>query len=150
MSNDRPKVGMRPYRLREIRPRSMLIRFGFGATVSAVAGAVSTLYGARAGGVFLAFPAILLASLTLVAKEQNLRAARDDARGAAVGSVGMVAFALVCALSAHAVGGLLALGAATLAWIFVSVGGYLLARRLGHGADEPGTTSGGHTRSTGD
>jgi hypothetical protein len=116
----------------------MLIRFGFGAAVSAIAGVVSTVYGARAGGVFLAFPAILLASLTLVAKEQNLRAARDDARGAAIGSVGMVTFAIVCAVSAHALGGLIALGTATVLWVLVSVGGYMLARRLGHGADEPG------------
>jgi hypothetical protein len=97
---------------------------------------VSLEFGPRAGGVFLAFPAILLASLTLVAKEQNLRAARNDARGAAIGSVGMVAFAAVCALCAHTLGGPPALAVATVAWVIVSVAGYLLLRRMGHGDDE--------------
>jgi hypothetical protein len=134
---DQAKISIKLGRLRDVRPKAMLVRFGFGAAVSAVAGVVSLAFGARAGGVFLAFPAILLASLTLVAKEQNLRAARDDARGAAIGSVGMFAFAIVCAISAHTTGGLAALGLATVAWAVVSVAGYLLVRRLGHGADEP-------------
>jgi uncharacterized membrane protein (GlpM family) len=145
--SDQPQVGVKAGRLRDVRPKAMLVRFAFGAAVSAAAGVVSTAYGARAGGVFLAFPAILLASLTLVAKEQNLRAARDDARGAAIGSVGMIVFAIVCAVSAHALGGLIALGAATVAWVLIATGGYLLARRLGRGADEPGPASGEHTPS---
>ncbi|GLY85329.1 DUF3147 family protein [Actinoallomurus iriomotensis] len=131
-----PRVTVKLGRLRDVRAKALLVRFAFGAAVSAVAGVVSAVFGPRAGGVFLAFPAILLASLTLVAKEQNLRAARDDARGAAIGAVGMVTFAVVCALSAVAVGGPLALAMATLAWVLVSVAGYLLVRRLGHGADE--------------
>lgn len=133
----RPQVEVRLGRLRDIRPTAMLLRFAFGAAVSVVSGVVSDLYGPRAGGVFLAFPAILLASLTLVAKEQNLRAARDDARGAAIGSIGMIAFAVVCAAGAHLAGGLVALGTATVAWALVSTIGYLLVRRLGHGGDEP-------------
>jgi uncharacterized membrane protein (GlpM family) len=134
---DRPEIGVRIGRLRDIRPAAVLVRFAFGAAVSAIAGLVSRAYGPQAGGVFLAFPAILLASLTLVAREQNLRAARDDARGAAIGSVGMIAFAVVCAAGAHVAGGPVALCTATVAWVLVSAGGYLLVRRLGHGADEP-------------
>lgn len=132
----RPHVAVKLGRLREVRAKALLVRFAFGATVSVVAGVVSTAFGPRAGGLFLAFPAILLASLTLVAKEQSLQAARDDARGATIGSVGMVAFATVCSLSAQAVGGPVALVMAALAWILVSVTGYLLVRHLGHGADE--------------
>jgi hypothetical protein len=56
--------------------------------VSAVAGVISAVAGPRAGGVFLAFPAILLASLTLVAKEEGPARARDDARGAIFGTLG--------------------------------------------------------------
>ncbi|MCW2945877.1 MAG: hypothetical protein JWR24_2594 [Actinoallomurus sp.] len=134
---ERPEVSVRPSRLRDIRLRDILLRFVFGAAVSAVAGAVSLVWGPRAGGLFLAFPAILLAALTLVAKEEGLPSARDDARGAAIGSVGMLAFAIVCALVARHDGGLAALGAATAAWAFVSIGGYLLVRRMGFGADEP-------------
>jgi hypothetical protein len=51
--------------------RDWFIRFGFGAAVSAVASVIAAVAGPRAGGVFLAFPAILLASLTLVAKEEG-------------------------------------------------------------------------------
>lgn len=131
-----PRMGLRPGRLREVRATAILVRFGFGAAVSALAAAFSSVWGPRLGGVFLAFPAILLAALTLVAKEEGLRAARDDARGAAVGSVGMLAFAIVCSLSAQRYGGLAALAAATVAWALVSVGGYLLVRRMGLGSDE--------------
>jgi uncharacterized membrane protein (GlpM family) len=130
------RIRLRTGRLRAVPVRAVLIRFAFGAAVSAVAGVVSTVFGPRTGGVFLAFPAILLASLTLVAEEQSLRAARDDARGAGIGSVGMAAFAVVCALSVHAAGGPLALAVAALAWVVVSLAGYLLVRRLGLGQDE--------------
>lgn len=131
-----PRIRLKLGRLRRVPAKALLIRFAFGAAVSAVAGVVSAVFGPRPGGVFLAFPAILLASLTLVAEEQDRRAARDDARGAAIGSAGMIAFAVVCARSARAAGGPLALVLASLAWILVSVAGYLIVRRLGHGADE--------------
>jgi uncharacterized membrane protein (GlpM family) len=136
VSDEPDRIRLRLGRLHRVRPKALLVRFVFGAAVSTAAGVVSAVLGPRDGGVFLAFPAILLASLTLVAEEQDLRAARDDARGAAIGSVGMVAFAVVCALCVQAVGGALALTVATLAWVAVSLTGYLVVRRLGHGADE--------------
>lgn len=106
----------------------MAVRFAFGAAVSTIAGMISATAGPRAGGVFLAFPAILLASLTLVAKEEGLRTARDDARGAALGALGFVAFAVVCAASADVLNGWLVLVLATLAWAVVSLGAYLAVR----------------------
>ena len=87
-------------KLRTPPPRDWIIRFVFGAGVSAVAGVVSEIAGPRVGGVFLAFPAILLASLTLVAKEEGVKQARDDARGAAFGTIGLLAFAVVVASAA--------------------------------------------------
>ncbi|MGI8330520.1 DUF3147 family protein [Actinomadura scrupuli] len=122
------RVRMQPSRLRQVRPRDMAVRFGFGAAVSTIAGVISATAGPRAGGVFLAFPAILLASLTLVAKEEGLRTARDDARGAALGALGFIAFAVVCAVFADVLNGWLVLVLATLAWALVSFSAYLAVR----------------------
>jgi uncharacterized membrane protein (GlpM family) len=106
----------------------MAVRFAFGAAVSTVAGVISATAGPRAGGVLMAFPAILLASLTLVAKEEGLCTARDDARGAVLGALGFIAFAIVCTVFADVLNGWLVLVYATLAWAVVSFSAYLIAR----------------------
>ncbi|MFF9127592.1 DUF3147 family protein [Streptomyces sp. NPDC014889] len=119
--------------------KDLLLRFGFGAGVSLLAAVVSRLFGAYVGGVFLAFPAILLASLTLVAEEEGLRSARDDARGAALGTLGLTAFAVVATVLLRHHSAWLALGAATAAWLVVSLGAYALARAAGYGGEERST-----------
>jgi hypothetical protein len=48
-----------------------------------------------AGWLFLAFPSILPASLTLVVQHDGRRAAADDALGSVVGAVGLAAFGAV-------------------------------------------------------
>lgn len=116
--------------------RDWLIRFGFGVGVSALAGTVSVLVGPTLGGVFLAFPVISLASLTLVAKEDGVRQARNDARGAGLGTLGLVAFAVVMAVTIVRWPLWSAFMAATAAWALVALGAYLVARRLGAGGDE--------------
>ena len=139
----RPKRGRAPRlhldagKIGEASVREMVVRFGFGAATSALAGVVSVLAGPSIGGVFLAFPAILLASLTLVADEEGRGKARDEARGAAAGALGLIAFAVVGAvLFSHEVSAL-AFVMMSLAWILTGVGSYLLAWRAGYGADEP-------------
>jgi hypothetical protein len=124
-------------KLREAGARDWLIRFGFGAGVSALAGAVSAVAGPRVGGIFLAFPAILLASLTLVAKEEGVRQARNEARGATYGTLGLVAFAVAVAGLVGRASTWMALTAATGAWAAVALAGYFIARRVGAGGDEP-------------
>jgi hypothetical protein len=86
--------------------------------------------------VVLALPAILLASLTLVAKEEGQNQARDD-RGAALGTVGLVGFALV--VTGAATRWLLwaTLTTATAVWAVVALLAYGIARRAGGGDDEP-------------
>ncbi|MEV5083358.1 DUF3147 family protein [Streptomyces sp. NPDC093064] len=116
--------------------KDLLLRFGFGAGVSLLAAVVSRLFGSFVGGVFLAFPAILLAGLTLVAEEEGLMSARDDARGAALGTLGLVAFAVVATVLLRHHSAWLALGAATAAWAVVSLGAYGVARATGSGGDE--------------
>jgi uncharacterized membrane protein (GlpM family) len=125
-------------KLRTPPARDWLIRFAFGAGVSAVAGVVSEIAGPRVGGLFLAFPAILLASLTLVAKEEGVKKARDDARGAAFGTIGLVAFAVVVALAATRWPLWSTLTVATVAWAVIALAAYGVARAFGAGGDEAG------------
>jgi uncharacterized membrane protein (GlpM family) len=123
-------------KLRTPPARDWLIRFAWGAGVSAVAGVVSEIAGPRVGGLFLAFPAILLASLTLVAKEEGIDQARDDARGAVFGTIGLVAFAVVVALAATRWPLWATLTVATVAWAVVALAAYGVAYRFGAGGDE--------------
>ncbi|MFF0306550.1 DUF3147 family protein [Streptosporangium sp. NPDC004379] len=134
----RDEVRFAPRKLAETRPREWLVRFGFGAGVSALAAVIATVAGPRFGGLFLAFPAILMASLTLVAKKESVRQARNEARGATFGAVGLFGFAAVLAAGLAARWPLWAvLTAATAAWAVLALGCYLLARAFGAGGDEP-------------
>src|SRR5919108_2316887 len=119
-------IGTQPGRLREVRARHLIVRFAFGAATSALAGAISIVFSPIAGGVFLAFPAILAASLTLIAEEEDRGEAREDARGAAVGAVALAAFAAVAALGFTRLAWRLVLAAACLGWVAVALGLYLL------------------------
>ena len=116
-------------RLREVRPRELAIRFAAGAATSVVAGVLGLVLGERVGGVMLAFPAILAASLTLIEQEDDGREAREDARGAIVGALGLAAFAVVAALALPGMPGWAALLLATAAWVCVAVGGYFAVWR---------------------
>jgi len=85
------------------------VRFLFGGAVTVVTGLLAKRYGPVFGGLFLAFPAIFPASVTLVEKHEREKkqkagisktirgrqAAALDARGAAIGSIGLACFALV-------------------------------------------------------
>jgi hypothetical protein len=130
----RPRL--HPAELRRLSFAELAVRFAFGAGISLLAGIVTTVWGARTGGLFLAFPAILLAGLTMVAEEEGIRSARDEARGAALGTLGMIAFGLVAAFTLPRWPAFAALAAATGAWIVVSAGAYLILHGSGHGADE--------------
>jgi uncharacterized membrane protein (GlpM family) len=133
-SND--EVRAEAGKLRTPPARDWLIRFAFGAGVSALAGVVSEIAGPRVGGLFLAFPAILLASLTLVAKEEGINQARDDARGAIFGTIGLLAFAVVVAAAATRWPLWATLTVATASWAVIALGAYGIARGFGVGGDE--------------
>lgn len=45
-----------PRNLRQVKPRDLLIRFALGGLTSVGAGLVTVVFGARTGGIFLAFP----------------------------------------------------------------------------------------------
>jgi Protein of unknown function (DUF3147) len=124
-------VAVEPGRLSDIAWRDVAVRFVFGALTSALAGTVSVIANAKWAGPFLALPAILAASLTLIADEESRKRAREDARGAVLGAVALVVFAAVGAALFVRIGAGWALLLATVAWCVVAGGLYWLvwARR---------------------
>ncbi len=85
------------------------VRFLFGGAITLITGLLAKRYGPVFGGLFLAFPAIFPASATLVEKHEREKkqaagtsrtirgrqAAALDARGATMGSAGLMVFAFV-------------------------------------------------------
>lgn len=119
------------------------IRFGFGGAVTALTGIIATHFGPEIGGLFLAFPAILPAAATLIEKEETERkfkagmhgvirgrqAAGVDAAGAAMGSIGLIFFALVVWKRLPVSSTASILIEATFAWFVVSVGLWLMRQK---------------------
>lgn len=112
--------------LRQVRARDYLIRFAFGATISVVAALISSALGARFGGLFLAFPAILPASLTLIQEDDGSRDADRDAVGAVLGGLALVVFAVVGEGLFGRLPAAVVLAGALTAWAVVAVGLYRL------------------------
>jgi hypothetical protein len=119
-----------PGSLSRIKPRDMVIRFIFGAAVALLAGLVALRFGPRVGGLFLAFPAILPASLTLIEQKESRLKAEADATGGILGSAGMISFAAVTLLGVGFLQSAVALFIALAAWAAVAVCSYLALRRL--------------------
>src|SRR5579872_5432874 len=85
------------------------VRFLVGGAITVIAGLLAKKFGPAFGGLFLAFPAIFPASATLVQKHEaekkreagivgscrGRQAAALDARGAAMGGIGLACFAFV-------------------------------------------------------
>jgi hypothetical protein len=110
-------------------------RFVLGGLITAAAGLVAGHFGPQVGGLFVAFPAIFPAGATLIEKHEKdkkekkgmdgtvraRQAASVDAAGAAMGSIGLVAFGLVVwqLLSGHRSAVLFAVAVAV--WAAVSI-----------------------------
>ncbi|MEV4751609.1 DUF3147 family protein [Streptosporangium amethystogenes subsp. fukuiense] len=121
------RMRIQPSKLRRVTLPGMALRFAFGAAVSVAAGLVGNHWGPVTGGVFLAFPAVLAATLTLIQDEEHSRIpASNDARGAVLGAVGMIAFALCVWALATRIPTLVAMGIALVAWAIVAAVLYLL------------------------
>lgn len=110
------KPGLRLAALAKTTPAEWAVRFLLGGIITVSTGLVAHAYGPAAGGLFLAFPAILPASLTLVKEHDGRREAADDARGARLGSVGLLAFAAVVWLAGARWPAPAVLATATAAW----------------------------------
>jgi hypothetical protein len=133
----RPRLEFKPGKLRQAGAREWWIRAAFGAGVSAVSGIISELAGPLVGGAFLAFPAILLASLTMVREKDGRARARDDARGATMGALGLVGFAVVGAITFPVLAPAIVLVIASVTWAVLALGAYGVAWLAGAGGDEP-------------
>lgn len=127
MTSDEPLFGFDAGALKKMSKRNMGVRFAFGALLSVVAGVVGVVWGPLAGGLLLAFPAILPATLTLIEEQDGERPASEDDDGAALGALALGAFAFVgWELRAHGV--VLALAGASAAWLAVGLVLYLSSR----------------------
>ncbi|HWE13762.1 MAG TPA: DUF3147 family protein [Solirubrobacteraceae bacterium] len=107
-----------------MRPRDLLVRFFAGALTSVVSGTATLVFGPRVGGILLAFPAILAASLTLIEEQEDSEEAREDARGAIAGGCALTVFAVVAALVLGHVDGAVALLLAAAGWGAVAMALY--------------------------
>ena len=113
-----------------------LLRFAFGGAVTALTGVIAKRWGPEVGGLFLAFPAIFPAAATLLEKHEEQKKLRTgktkilrareiagvDAAGAAMGSIGLIAFGAVVwgwVATDHPVA--IVLGVATLGWLLTAV-----------------------------
>jgi hypothetical protein len=113
-----------------------------------LAGLVADIGGPVLGGLFLAFPAIFLASATLIEAHERRRkrerglhgnrrgrqAAALDAAGATFGSAGLFAFAIVVWLSATALPFWTVMILALLAWSVIATAAWRRVFRLTEGA----------------
>ena len=108
-------------------------RVVFGGLTTVATGLIAHHYGTRVARVFLAFPAIFPASATLVEKHERLKkgsrdlassggreAAAWDAAGAALGSIGLIALAVVVWWLLNSFSPIFVLAAATIVWLMVS------------------------------
>jgi uncharacterized membrane protein (GlpM family) len=127
---DDERIRFEPREIASMGRRQALIRFAAGAGASLVAAVISELAGSTLSGPLLALPAILLASFTLINSNKGAEAARDDARGAVLGAIGMVGFAATAALLLGRLPTWCALALATLVWLVVSVALYATQRIL--------------------
>jgi hypothetical protein len=113
-------------RIKEARFRDFAIRFAFGGTISVVAALIGAVSNESIGGIFTAFPAILVASLTLIDKQEDPEHASYDSVGAALGAVGFIACAFFISRTLEQWPAAASLGMGILIWLVVSVGLYAL------------------------
>jgi len=130
--------------LRQSSVFQLAIRFVCGGLITAATGIIAMKYGPGIAGLFLAFPAILPASATLIEKHERQRKERAglqgsararnavaaDAAGAAMGSIGLLAFAALITvfIPGHQPWAVILL--ATVAWMAVSLVIWLLRKRI--------------------
>ena len=123
--------------LKQTKPMEYISRFVFGGLVTILAGLVADHFGPVIGGLFLAFPGIFPAGVSLVEKHKTerekaegklgTRSARGqasvEAAGASVGTIGLIGFALVLwqGLPAHPFLNMMLMAGATwiaMSWLF--------------------------------
>jgi hypothetical protein len=112
--------------------REHALRFVFGGIVTAGVGLIAHHWGPIVGGLFLGFPSIFPASITLVKEHDGRAKAIDDARGARLGSLGLMAFGFVVWSTARSWAPSVVLGVATAAWLAVDLAAWTLVYGMRH------------------
>ena len=129
------KVTFDPSALAKTKWYEYGIRLLCGGAITVVTGLLAKEFGPVFGGLFLAFPAIFPASATVAEKHEREKkqdagimntvrgrqAAALDARGAAMGSIGLVCFAVVVWKLLPHTNGALALASGLFAWLAMSL-----------------------------
>jgi hypothetical protein len=129
--------------IKGIKPHEWILRFVFGGAVCLIAGLIAQRFGPVIGGFFLAFPAIFPASASLVEAHEEQHKARVgfdgtnrgrvvaaiDALGTAMGCIGLAGFAFVFWIWLPRTGLLQTFILASLVWLTLSVGVWLLRKK---------------------
>lgn len=140
------RIQVNPSALKQSRWYQLLVRFCLGGLITAAAGIIAKEYGPGVGGLFLAFPAIFPAGATLIEKHERERkerlglqgnvrgrkAASVDAAGAAMGSVGLLLFALLIRRLITDYKPWVVMLGAMLAWMVTSAGLWQLRKHAWH------------------
>jgi len=129
------RIGLDVSSIQHLRLRDYAVRFVFGGIVTVLTGLIAGRYGPGVAGLFLAFPAIFPAGATLIEEQQRekkRRAGLDgtsrgrfvagiDAIGAAMGTLGLIAFAIIVwrILPSHSSPAILSV--AGMAWLAISI-----------------------------
>jgi hypothetical protein len=120
--------------LKQSKPHEYAMRFIFGGLTTVLAGLIAMHFGPGVGGLFLAFPAIFPASVSLVESHEKAKKARIgadgtnrgrlsaslDAEGASLGCIGLLAFALVLWKGLRNHNAYLIIATAVVFWLLVS------------------------------
>ena len=120
--------------LKQGKPHEYAMRFVFGGLTTVLAGLIAMHFGPGVGGLFLAFPAIFPASVSLVESHEKAKKARIgadgtnrgrlsaslDAEGASLGCIGLLAFALVLWKGLRNHNAYLIIATAVVFWLLVS------------------------------
>jgi hypothetical protein len=130
------QIKIRLAALAETSWKEYLVRFCLGGFITVTTGLIAHRFGPSIGGLFLAFPAIFPATATLIATREKEKkqlygmngtsrgrlAAGIEARGTALGSIGLIVFAvIVWRLLLSGRRPELVLAAATGAWLATSI-----------------------------
>jgi hypothetical protein len=121
--------------LRQTAWHEYAVRFVAGGLITAATGIIAKKFGPGIGGLFLAFPAIFPSGATLIEKHEiekkhkkglhGTKRAREitsvDAAGSAMGSVGLLVFAVIVWQLIPDHDPWLVIAAATVIWLIVSV-----------------------------
>jgi hypothetical protein len=130
--------------LKQTRWYEFGVRFLFGGLITAGAGMIAKEFGPGVGGLFLAFPAIFPAGATLIEKHEKQKkerlglhgslrgrkAAAIDGAGAAIGALGLLAFALFNKFFLGSQNSWIVLAASTGIWLAFSFLFWVIRKRM--------------------